>query len=665
MALELATLAGCTVRSVTVEPNAPRVLEAEHAVRIDSPDVLSVGTEVQYTDPDLGLIFVGKIVERPKAYRGGEGVTYRAADNYRLLVKRPATVTAGAYRTGKVKIEEGTAIADALTTILSGAAGVFPGGVSVDGVSGNLPALDKGGQAIDTWLDDLLKYTEGGIAYCEPNAGSPLLRITDYYSSPGVTLRAGEYNVINPVNGELLLVEGETGESANNKYQRLTLEGAGRFHRHRGRYMRVTYPPLPGEPLDPDDPYEGFFRAYLPAGEAAVLGRFINNGKCADLVSAVVRVGGVLVYVFENPPVIYPDEGQPFFLLPLGGIIAEDRWPTVEVWAHYTAYLGPMNASAEGTDPALDGESWEIHDEYFTYTDDEPANNVDHLPALQDLATRRYKRQGWTVDKTGRLSVHIKGLNANLQIGSPVSNFDNMRVRRMSYDLVKRDIVLELSDVPLRDVVEAAKTRAKIRTLAGTKNWWQNKDTDDRENCFAGWTAWNSDGATGSGPGGDKPGATKSFDCVAGTCVEHDGAGGAFQTRDSCEKRCGRSYDCYTNALGHKRCQPRNDDFGTYPSLQDCVDDGCETGQQTTWSCPENGPPCQAVFGAGGEYATREACEAGCVPHEEEPPEEPDEPGPGWDEAPDLGLVEVLKDAICDESQPGKMMRTWVKVRRG
>lgn len=663
MALELATLAGCTVRSVTVEPNAPRVLEAEHAVRVDSGAVLQAGAEVQYTDPDLGLIFTGKIAEKPKAYRRGEGVTYRAADAYRGLVKNPATIVSGSYRTGMIKIEEGTAIADALTTILSGAAGLFPGGVVIDGVTGDLPALDKGGQAMDTWLDDLLKYTECGIAYCEPNGGSPRLCVTDYYSSNGVSLRVGEYNVINPVSGELLLTEGETGESTNNKYRKLTLEGAGRFHRHRGKYMRVTYPPLPGQPLDPNDPYSSFFKAHLPAGESAVLSRFISDGACSDILYVIARVGGILVYKFPDPIVVH-NNGQPFFVLPMGGIVVEDRWPTVEVWAHYTAYLGPMNASAEGTDPALDGEAWEIHDEHFIYTDDEPANNIDGSAALQALATRRYKRQGWTVDKTGSLGVHIKGLNTNLKLGSPVSNFDNMRVRRMRYDLVKRDIVVELSDVPLREVVEWAKTRAKIRTQAGTRNWWQTKDDDDRENCFSGWTALNADGSTVAGPGGKKPGgATKSFDCVAGVCVEREGAGGAFSTRDACSKRCGKSYDCYTNALGHKRCVPRNDNLGTYPDLQDCVDDGCETGQETTWDCPPAGPPCQAVFGPGGAFLTKEDCEANCAAGGEEPPP-PEEPAEE-DDPPDLGLVEVLADAVCDESQPGKMRRTWVKVKRG
>ncbi len=663
MAVELSTLAGCTVRSVTVESNAARVLEAEHAVKVDSGAVLAVGTAVQYTDPDLGLIFSGKIVERTKAYRGGEGVTYRAADAYRLLAKHPAVIVAGATRTGKIKIKEGTSITDALTTILTGASGFFPGGIAVDGVSGALPALDKGGQSMDTWLDDLLKYTEGGIALCEPNGGSPRLHITDYYSSPGVTLRVGSYNVINPVNGELLLVEGETGQSINNKYRKLTMEGAGRFHRYRGRYMDVTYPPLPGQPDDPDDPYDEFFRVYLPEGEAAILGRFINDGECLDAVVLIVRVGGILVYKFENPIVVYPDDGQPFFVIPLGGILVENHWPTVEVWAHYTAYLGPLNVSVEGTDPALDGELWEIHSERFAYTDDEPENNVDHTAELQSLATRRYKRQGWSSDKTGSLAVHVKGLNASLKVGSPVTNFDNMRVRRMRYDLVKRDIVLELSDVPLREALEAAKTKAKIRTQAGTRNWWQNKDSDDTENCFSGWDAYNGDGGTVTPPGGDPPGgAEKSFDCVDGKCVEREGPGGAFQTNDACTKRCGRSYDCYTNSLGHKRCQPRNDSFGTYPNLQDCLDDGCETGQLTSWSCPKEGPPCQAVFGDGGEFATKEDCEMGCEPHEEEPP--PEEPPPE-DDPPDLDLVEVLKDAVCDDTQPGKMKRTWVKVRRG
>jgi len=476
-----------------------------------------------------------------------------------------------------------------------------------------------------------------------------------------VSLRVGSYNVINPSSGELLLTEGEAGRSLNGKYAKLTLEGAGRFHRYRGRYMQVTYPPLPGQPDDPDDPYDEFFRVYLPLGEDVVLGRFIDGGECLDAVVLVVRVGGILVYRFENPPVIYPQDGPPFFLLTLGGILVEDRWPTVECWAHYTAYLGPLNVSVSGTDPKLDGELWEIHDDYFVYTDDEVENNVDHSSTLQSLAQRRYKRQGWSVDKAGSLSVHVKGLNAHLQIGSPVTNFDNMRVRRIQYDLVKRDIVLELSDVPLREPLEAAKTRSKIRTQSGTRNWWQNKDQDDRENCFSGWTAYNGDPRNIAPPGGDPPGSERSYDCVEGQCIERDGSGGTYQTRDACQKRCGKSYDCYTNALGHRRCRPRNDSFGQYPSLQDCIDDGCETGQETTWSCPQSGPPCQAVFGGGGAYATREACEMDCEPHEEQPPEEP----PPEDDPPDLGLVEVLKDAVCDETQPGKLKRTWVKVRRG
>jgi len=162
MAVELSTLPGCTVRSVTVEANAARVLEAEHAVRVDSGSILDVGTEVTYTDPDLGLLFVGKIVERRDAYRPGEGVVYSAADSYRLLAKTPATIAVGAGRTSRIKLAEGTTISDALTTLLSGASGFFPGGISISGVTGALPSLDKGGQSMDTWMDDVLRYSGGG-----------------------------------------------------------------------------------------------------------------------------------------------------------------------------------------------------------------------------------------------------------------------------------------------------------------------------------------------------------------------------------------------------------------------------------------------------------------------------------------------------------------------
>lgn len=135
MALELYGYANLTVKRVSRTPNQARILEAEHSVKVTSGDVLAKGTLVKFTDPELGLQFIGRIYSIQKRHQDGDGVIYLCADKVRMLTKTDARAlcayTTPAYTPGtsKIRMREGDSINAGIEFIMLRVMDSFPGGI--------------------------------------------------------------------------------------------------------------------------------------------------------------------------------------------------------------------------------------------------------------------------------------------------------------------------------------------------------------------------------------------------------------------------------------------------------------------------------------------------------------------------------------------------------
>src|SRR4051794_34213870 len=124
MPTELYGYSKITVKRITWAANQARVLEAEHAIKIDDAAAIPAGTAVQFTDPELGLIFSGRVYEPQKKMTTGEGIVLRAADKYRMLQKTDARAscasTTPAYTPGtsKIRIREHESINDSIALVM-------------------------------------------------------------------------------------------------------------------------------------------------------------------------------------------------------------------------------------------------------------------------------------------------------------------------------------------------------------------------------------------------------------------------------------------------------------------------------------------------------------------------------------------------------------------
>jgi hypothetical protein len=572
--IELSTVAGLTVLSVEVSANAARILSAEHALPADSSLALAVGQAVRYTDPDLGLVFLGRVVSRDRRYSRGEGITYQCADAWRELEKTAATVEVDEAKTCKLLFEVDTELSAALAVVLSSADAILPGGLNLTG-GGTIPALDRGGAFMAAWIDDLLNQTTGDplIALVEYVGGQPSLTVRPYTSAQTVSLRVGTYNVIAPRSGDLLLTEGTSTESLNEKYRKLVVEGAGVFKRWRARWIQCTYPTPPTTEEFLSGVSSGPFKFYPPEG-GRIISRYIEDGVVKDGLRAIILVEGSLgaPLIIENPP-YFQNDGAPYFWLPVGMpchcVDAACFWPRVDAWFDYTAYTGPLTAEVESEEAGAEGELWEVHEEFFKYEDPEvPENEVDLTPEALAVATARFSTRGG-VDKTGSLGVYVCGLNADLQIGSPVENFDGRRVRSIRYDIVKRGMMLDLASGPLRESVQRAKATARARRADGTRNWAaSSREVILESGAFAGWRSLNSDPAKLASPSevmNAKLGI-QTWECYQGQCRGQTGEELPYRTLEECRKVCrARSWDKFGGL-----CIARNDEHGQYPTWEAC-----------------------------------------------------------------------------------------------
>lgn len=640
MPQELSVLANCEVRSGRILPNQARTLEVFHAVRVDNVAALAIGDAVTYTDPDLGLWFVGKIVNIKKEYKDGEGIIYECADVYRTLSKQAAKRICNGNQTTKIQYEAGTSVQLAITQVTQGVS-IFPGGTDMSGiVDVGTPAMDKAGQTIDTWLDDLLSSVDGGIAYVDPNAGNPKLVITDFYGAPPVALTTGSYNVVNPASGDLLLKSGSIGKSINRKYGKITIEGSGRYRRFDKRFifgrMITIHQAL------------GLFQCRWYIDDKYILKRYIDeNGTCQDGISMRLRVGGndnpsAKIYDITNPPFGYdPDEDRFFFWYTIkvagatfGGL---PQAPQLDAWFSYTVWTGPYTQTVIG-DATLtnEGEYVEQHPEFYRY--ESPWLTVDFSTQCFALLTALQAKHGGTADISGSVVIHIKGLEPDLQLGSAITNFDNMRVRQLGFNFVTREMQLEVSNIPLREDVSQVKNDLAVRTVLG-RNWYnpQNAMANDcfkdqqftfDSNCQLVPLNGTGDGTSdpdGPDPGGvdsqgDRPevggGNKTTWDCqkgggaAGGKCVKVRGPGGAFKTFDDCDRVCTTRRFDFVQCTGCVEAP-----FGQYETAADCEQ---QNPKPTNWpddpvNCKWNcDPQKKCVPNPNGVFATKAACEAVC-----------------------------------------------------
>jgi len=679
-ATELNSVADLVVESAQRAPNQAMTLTAFHTVKVDDVAALEEGDEVKYTDTDLGYVFHGRITRAQKAYRNGEGVRYTCADAYRTLAKQAAIIDIpSGGRSTRIELQPGASMNDSLAAIFSGSrlSTILPGGLSNALVDKTLPMTDRGGQTVDSWIDELVKQTSDGIAYVQPNAGSPRLRIRTYSSAGDITLTQGTYSVINPSSGELVLENGDLGGSLDRKYKRVTCEGCGEFTRHELRF-------IPASEVTKVSDYEYRFKYYLPDTPAKrVLCRYIDpdTGECGDRCAVRVRLGqddvdislGQSLWEYDNPEFTVEADGKVafFVIVYLGGIYGASDTPAVpniSAWFTYTTWDAGLMATVESSDPKLNGEGEyvEQHDEYVKYTG--PGISVDQTSLLTTLATNLAARFSGSADQAGTMRVHVKGINANLDLGSRITNFGNCRVQSISYDFVARSMSLSITDVPLRAAIELAKQDSQVRTLPGN-NWIQNRKKYT-SNCFCiSRNDVTSVDDAGQPPGGGGGGGTipknpgnpippATWDCNEWTrdCVERKDGGGRYKTLGDCRRECVKGGWKHVPCVG---CQPTTDAQAQYDTLTACDSAhpaGSPYNAKDYTNCKYRcDPGNECVAGKTGPYATLAACKSNCTDSGsgyggssgvEDPPPAPD-PNSGSNPP---QTIEVLIDAVCNST---------------
>jgi len=488
-----------TVRRLNWQTNQARVMDVEHACKIDSADILTEGFWLFFEDSELGRVFHGKIVEVEKNYKKGEGVTYRLACAYRTFTKtparrdfrdnRPPPTSDFAPGTSHLRFDRGDLVSDVITRIVElKKQAVLPGGLAF-GLAASTALtspLDKVGQSIAQWIDDALEQTEGGIAYIDP--ATRRLMIRDFYNENTVTLTQGTYTVLNPTAANPLLVEGGIKSTLNEKFENISIEGVGRFERK----VNVACLPVYQNDAGVENPAGTWLytiRLYFPDlnvldffwDELDVLRNEIHIdftyqiGLNTPVVIGLTLAEAAILVVSNTADANF---NKPYYDWNL--IFNHTGQPTVQitdVLLRYTAMLGPLVVSAASTDSRMQGEGEYLIQRPDLYRFYSPGFNDPLAPAvvlelpkdvnptaeMQTQANAKLRRYGTRPDVGGKVSVHIKALTASIVPGTLITNFD-ARVRAVEFDLYGRNLILDLSDVPIRREAQDAKDAAVFRS---------------------------------------------------------------------------------------------------------------------------------------------------------------------------------------------------------
>lgn len=553
MATALESVDNLTVRSLTRGFNQAAVLVAEHAIKIDDAAALEIGTEVTYTDDDLGFVFRGRIVDRKELWQNAEGVQYSCADVFRTLSKTPATISSSS----KIRIKPASTIHSAMSAILDELpAGLLPGGYDLT----DLPdfttkiEINKGGQSVGTWINEILKLTSDGVAWIEyvdvSGEQQPKLILASRATIGTLDLLKGNYGKIDPQSGALPLIEsGNIGETLDRKYGGVRIEGCGAFERFDLKWIPASTPVQ-----DTEFPNHYTFDFEVP--EEWATGRYINaDGNCKEDIWARLQIGqgdDALVVDAHNLQVNKDEDTGKFFFrvkIVLQGVFS--TWPPpvpiLQGWFTYTGYTGPLVADFPASDPRLSGEGYYIeqHPEFFSFSGS--GISVGGLSVINAFADELFSRYCLSPDTTGSVVVHIKGLDPDVVLGAKItdpSELDGSFVQGISYEFVRRSMSLQCSEQPVRSEVFNAQRRTELASELGGN--WYLAVTDAEPSCFCGGEVYTDEDGTAS-PGGGFPGTGggggdgetgPTWDCIQGTCVERDDDQGQYTTLADCERDC-------------------------------------------------------------------------------------------------------------------------------
>lgn len=578
MATALENVSGLTVRSLTRAYNQAAILICEHAVKIDDAAALPVNTEVTYTDPDLDFIFSGRITQRSEQWADGEGIVYTCADVFRTIAKEPARLAGST----KIDITERTSgkqlVEDLLDEYIANGNPLAGGYDTTDFEDVQIEPMNMAGQSLFEWIDTILRQTEDTVCWIEYSLADPVLKFARIANRPDVDLVMGTYEIVNPDEDDNpLIVDGEIGENLDNKYSAILVEGCGDFTRHELLYLPVSSITRP-------DPSVKIYHYRFDIPDNWTTPRYIDeDGKCKEGWFARIVIGGgesggsmfnTLTIDWPNVPILTDEvTGEQYFEIKYlaGGIVSDPPpIPAMEAWFTYTGYNGAFVATRASSVFSGEGTLVQQHPDLFKY--DAPFSSWDDSTVLDGIADRLYERYCVEPDRDGRVNVHIKGLDADLNLGSKVvapTNLQDPRIRGMRYDFVARNITLDCSDSELRPEVGDAQAKARLLSeLRG--NWYLSKDNRD-PSCFCGGDVFvDQDGNFVPNSGDDGPDGGPSWDCINGECVERADSHGQYQDLNLCEQVCwNKGYD-FIPCVG---CIEAQEGWGQYETIEDCEND--------------------------------------------------------------------------------------------
>jgi hypothetical protein len=402
--------------------------------------------------------------------------------------------------------------------------------------------------------------------------------------------------------------------TSNRKYKKVSIEGCGIYQRFVNRNLPITVVAANAD--------AGFaaLRVYFP--ESKVGTRAIHsNGTCFDYKAMTIVVGKPTddiqyARTLVDFVVLYDEDGRPYTQLNVfwGGATSNPSgyipMPSIEVYLTYTGWLGPLIASVESSDPALEdeGELWEIHESYFKYISD--AINIDHTDDLSFIAEGLFNRFSNVPDNAGSVQVHVKGLYPNISPGSVITNpeFNGARIRSIRYDYVRRSMSLEVSDVPLRDETGAQKQLALDLTLK--RNLYYQTRGKATIGCFDDCVLVSNSGGNSNNtrPSKDRKVARK-WHCVIADCIQNEDGGGKFDTLADCQQQCPEA-----GAFDFFKCKGCMDSAGgQYLTMAECKADnpGDPMDDPTCgYDCKQDQGCVQA---ANPDYATLAECAEKCA----------------------------------------------------
>jgi len=575
MTTALETLDKVTVVSLRRGFNQAAILTAEHAIKIDSSEVLALGEEVTYTDPDLGFIFRGFITNVQEIWEGGEGLVYSCADLYRWLMKEPALLDGSS----KIAIEDQTP-REAINAILGEV--TTPTSCKLQWDDSGLPdiyslePINMGGQSVGEWIQRILDQTEDVVCWIEyvwdGTCGKyvSLLKFIPVQSVTGVDLKKGDYTVIDPDEGDNpLIVGGAHRYTLDGKYHKVCVEGCGEFERINLRYIPPVAAPTYDDVLDIFT-----FKYWIPEDWATP--RFLDaDGNCREDWFARLTLGqpaiGVVSIDQHNLEALWDETAEKWYWeikITVYGLFGVGPPPVPQISAYfsYTGYLGPMVScrTASGISDT-EGRYLLQRPDLFRFTG---AVSHDDTPAMEALTERLYQRYCEGPDRTTAFRLHFKGSDPDLGLGARIISpaLAEPMIREMVYDFRLRNIIIGCSDAPLRPEIENAEFRARLnRELGG--NWYLTEKRED--SCMCGGQVYTDPDDKKKNP--------------------------YFTGRGDSQE----SWDCNETYI----CVKRNDNMGQYATQQACHDD-CFPPQWKFVACVG----CIPTDG-WGHYATKEACE--------------------------------------------------------